>query len=46
MNCSYSFCILSGGDEHFYMFICDLSIFLTTTDLIKDTKAIHYNTCL
>ena len=23
-----------------------LSFFLTTTDLIKDTKAIHYNTCL
>ena len=38
MICSYSFCILSGGDEHFYMFICDLSIFLTSTAFV-DTKA-------
>ena len=27
-----------GGDEHFYMFICDLSIFLTSTAFV-DTKA-------
>ena len=30
----------------FFTFIYTSSIFLTTTDLIKDTKAIHYNTCL
>ena len=38
MICSYSFYILSGGDEHFYMFICDLSIFLASTAFV-DTKA-------
>ena len=40
MICSYSFCILSGGDEHFYMFICDLSIFMISTAFV-DTKAKH-----
>ena len=29
-----------------FLFMHDLSIFLTTTDLIKDIKTIHYNTCL